>query len=29
VYQVTGRAAGREINFSGRGSAETFRSNAP
>ncbi|HJZ72889.1 MAG TPA: hypothetical protein VKE51_14185 [Vicinamibacterales bacterium] len=25
VYQVTGRAAGTEINFSARGSAETFR----
>jgi len=24
-YQVTGRAAGRDINFSARGSAETFR----
>ncbi len=26
VYQVNGRAAGREINFTARGSAETFRS---
>ncbi|HMF94428.1 MAG TPA: hypothetical protein VKE96_09050 [Vicinamibacterales bacterium] len=25
VYRVTGRVAGREINFSARGSAETFR----
>ena len=26
VYQVSGRAGGREINFTARGSAETFRS---
>ena len=26
VYQVSGRAAGRDINFRARGSAETFRS---
>ena len=25
VYQVSGRAAGRDINFTARGSAETFR----
>jgi hypothetical protein len=28
VYQVTGRAAGHDINFTARGSAETFRASA-
>ena len=29
VYQVSGRAAGRDVNFTARGSAETFRSPTP
>jgi len=29
VYQVSGRAAGRDINFTARGSAETFRAPTP
>jgi hypothetical protein len=29
VYQVTGRAAGSDINFTARGSAETFRAAEP